>query len=193
MPLQAESVSCTPLPLMNPGEPACSSVSSQAAGSLPQIWLAPICASAVLGPISSAALGMKNTAVGAGMGTSGLVGQFGAVDAMSAGGVGALPMAVQIGLMHFILPAVVTLGFDFIFRKIGWVKPGMMKLAPAGESVSAPESASNTEAAFDTDITSAAEVISETEAISSSEAKEGAGAEAKEGAGAEAEEDKKNS
>lgn len=130
----------------------------------PQIWLAPICASAVLGPISSAALGMTNTKVGAGMGTSGLVGQFGAIDAMSAAGDSALTIAIQIALMHFILPAALTLGFDFIFRKIGWVKPGMMKLGVAGETVSAAET-------YTTEVTPAAEITSATEATSSTEEK----------------------
>ena len=41
----------------------------------PQIWLAPTLASAVLGPVSTAVLGMTNTPYGAGMGTSGLVGR----------------------------------------------------------------------------------------------------------------------
>ena len=90
----------------------------------PQIWLAPTLAAAVLGPISTAVLGMTNTSVGAGMGTSGLVGQFGALDAM-----GLTPKAgLLILLMHFTLPALLTLFFDFIFRKLGWVKAGYMKI-----------------------------------------------------------------
>lgn len=44
----------------------------------PQIWIAPTLASAVLGPVSTCLFRMTNTASGAGMGTSGLVGQFGA-------------------------------------------------------------------------------------------------------------------
>ncbi len=94
----------------------------------PQIWLAPTIASAILGPVSSAVLGMTNTATGAGMGTSGLVGQFGAWAAMSE----TMAPAALVGLillMHFLLPAVLTLVFDKLFRKIGWVKPGDMKLS----------------------------------------------------------------
>jgi uncharacterized membrane protein len=30
--------------------------------------------------------------------------------------------------MHIIAPAVLTFMFDFVFRRIGWVKPGYMKL-----------------------------------------------------------------
>ncbi|MBQ9429542.1 MAG: PTS sugar transporter subunit IIC [Clostridia bacterium] len=90
----------------------------------PQIWLAPTLASAVLGPVSTAVLGMTNTKTGAGMGTSGLVGQFGAFEAM-----GFDPKSVlTVLLMHFVLPALLTLAFDLIFRKIGLVKAGDMKL-----------------------------------------------------------------
>ncbi|MBQ4599456.1 MAG: PTS sugar transporter subunit IIC [Clostridia bacterium] len=91
----------------------------------PQIWLAPTLASAILGPISTALLGMTNTKVGAGMGTSGFVGQFGAFEAMGA----SVETCILVLLMHFILPALLTLGFDLCFRKLGWIKPGYMKLA----------------------------------------------------------------
>jgi len=93
----------------------------------PQIWIAPTLASAILGPISTALLGMKNTASGAGMGTAGLVGQFGAIDAMT-GEYGLGLTLVLIGIMHFFLPAVLSLGIDFGLRKLGWVKPGDMKI-----------------------------------------------------------------
>ena len=92
-----------------------------------QIWLAPTLASAVLGPISTALLGMTNTSSGAGMGTSGFVGQFGAFSAMSDSF--GIPLTIgYILVMHFILPAVLTLAFDAAFRKLGWVKKGYMKI-----------------------------------------------------------------
>lgn len=90
----------------------------------PQIWLAPTLAAALLGPVSTALLGMTNTAAGAGMGTSGFVGQFGAVDAMG----WSVNTAVTVLLMHFVLPALLTLGFDLLFRKTGLVKAGYMRL-----------------------------------------------------------------
>ena len=90
----------------------------------PQILIAPTLASVILGPISTAVLGMTNTKVGAGMGTSGFVGQFGAFEAM-----GFTPKSViEVLLMHFILPALLTLLFDLILRKMKWVKPGYMTL-----------------------------------------------------------------
>ncbi len=93
----------------------------------PQIWIPPILASAVLGPISTTMLAMTNTATGAGMGTSGLVGQFGAWAAMSA----TIPPPQLIGeilLMHFLLPAVLTLIFAFFLRKIKWIRQGDLTL-----------------------------------------------------------------
>jgi uncharacterized membrane protein len=90
----------------------------------PQIWIAPTLASAVLGPVSTVALKMTNTATGAGMGTSGLVGQFGAIDAMGS----STTVILQIALMHFIAPAILTLLFDYGIRKLGWIKAGDMKL-----------------------------------------------------------------
>lgn len=93
----------------------------------PQIWLPPIIASAVVGPISTMVFQMSNTATGAGMGTSGLVGQFGAWAAMSA--TTPAPMLIfEIAIVHFILPAVITLIFAAIMRKAGWIRPQDLKL-----------------------------------------------------------------
>ena len=94
----------------------------------PQIWIAPTLASAVLGPISTCVFKMTNTATGAGMGTSGLVGQFGAFAAMS----GAVPqwqILAEVLLLHFIAPAILTFLFDFALRKAGWIKAGDMKIS----------------------------------------------------------------
>ncbi len=93
----------------------------------PAVWIAPTLASAVLGPVSAAVLKMTNTSLGAGMGTSGLVGQFGAFDSMvPAFGPGKTLLLVL--LMHIALPAVMTLLFDFIMRRFGWVRSGDMAL-----------------------------------------------------------------
>ncbi len=96
----------------------------------PAIWLAPTLASAILGPVSTALLKMTNTSMGAGMGTSGLVGQFGAYDAM-VGNTKLWVFLLEIALMHFLLPACLTLSFDGVFRKLGWVKKGDMKIYEA--------------------------------------------------------------
>lgn len=93
----------------------------------PAIWLAPTITSAILGPISTCFLKMTNTAAGAGMGTSGLVGQFGTFAAMDGSNFGVTMLMVVV--MQFILPAILCLIFDFIFRKLGWVKDGDMKIS----------------------------------------------------------------
>ena len=94
----------------------------------PQIWIPPILTSAILGPISTCVFKMTNIPSGVGMGTSGLVGQFGAFTAME--GTQEIWVTVtEVALMHFILPAALTLGFYFLLRKIGWIKDGDLKLA----------------------------------------------------------------
>ena len=93
----------------------------------PQIALAPTLAGAVLGPVSTCLLGMTNTPSGAGMGTSGLVGQFGAYSAM-AETFGQVKTLVMIIVMHFVAPAVLSLVFHFIFKKIGLVKDEYLAL-----------------------------------------------------------------
>lgn len=93
----------------------------------PQIILAPTLASAILGPISTCVLKMTNTPTGAGMGTSGLVGPFGAYSAM-AESFGAEKTVILIAVMHFIAPAVLSLIFHNIFKKMGIVKDHYLKL-----------------------------------------------------------------
>ena len=88
----------------------------------PRIWIAPTLTAAILGPVGTVIFRMQNNRVGAGMGTSGLVGQFATVETM---GPGAIPAIV---LLHFVLPAVLTLLFSEILRRKGWIKPGDMAL-----------------------------------------------------------------
>lgn len=90
----------------------------------PQILLAPTLAGAVLGPVSTCILGMTNTASGAGMGTSGLVGQFGALSAMGS----STKNIVMIVIMHFIAPAILSLAFHAVFKKAGIVKDEYLSL-----------------------------------------------------------------
>lgn len=94
----------------------------------PIIWLPPILSSAILGPIAAAGLHMVNTPIGSGMGTSGFVGQIAAVGAMAEAGLAPGMIALQLVLMHFVLPAALTLIFSEGMRKLGWIKFGDMKL-----------------------------------------------------------------
>ncbi len=93
----------------------------------PIIWLAPILSSAILGPVSTLWLKMTNNAAGAGMGTAGLVGPIGCWDTMASTTDHTLLLAEIIGL-YFVAPAVLSLFFHFIMKKLGWVKNGDMKL-----------------------------------------------------------------
>ena len=94
----------------------------------PQIWIPPTLASAILGPISTAVLGMTNNAMGAGMGTSGLVGNINAWVTMTAAGVAPAVVIIEIVVMHVLLPAALTLLFSELMRKKGWIKAGDMAL-----------------------------------------------------------------
>jgi uncharacterized membrane protein len=92
----------------------------------PAIWIAPTLAGAVLGPVSTCLLKMTNTPTGAGMGTSGLVGQFGTFASMA--DTPFLLLLLEVILLHFVAPSILTLLFDRLLRKIGWVHLGDMKI-----------------------------------------------------------------
>ena len=94
----------------------------------PQIWLAPTIAAAICGPVSTCVFKMQNTAVGAGMGTSGLVGQFGAFSAMAESADAGM-IFLDVAIVHFILPAVIVLVLNKIFTKAGLVRSGDMIIA----------------------------------------------------------------
>jgi hypothetical protein len=88
----------------------------------PLIWIPPTISSALLGPLATLFFKMENNRIGAGMGTSGLVGQFGTYAEM---GNSAWPGMI---LLHFLLPAVLTLFFSEFLRKKKLIKPGDMRL-----------------------------------------------------------------
>ena len=94
----------------------------------PIIWLPAILSSAILGPIASAVLKMTSNPTGSGMGSAGLVGQFMAFDTMVADGMSPVVALIEIAVMHFILPAVLTLAICEGMRKLGLIKFGDMKL-----------------------------------------------------------------
>lgn len=93
----------------------------------PIIWLAPTLSAAILGPISTMWLKMTNNAAGAGMGTAGLVGPLGCWDTMAAT-TDHTTLLIEIISLYFIAPALLSLLFDFVMRRLGWVKDGDMKL-----------------------------------------------------------------
>ena len=93
----------------------------------PLIWIPPILSSAVLGPVSSAVLHMTSNPTGSGMGSAGFVGQIMTWQSM-APDTSAFIVAIEIILMHFVLPAVVTLVISEFMRKRRWIKDGDMLL-----------------------------------------------------------------
>ena len=93
-----------------------------------RIWIPPTVASAILGPLATTVFQAKNTAVAAGMGTCGLVGQIGTVMAMSEAGDSAMLIAANIGLLQIVLPAVVTYAIYLLCCKAGWIADGDMAL-----------------------------------------------------------------
>lgn len=103
----------------------------------PRIWIAPIVASAITGPLATCLfkLEMNGTPVSSGMGTCGLVGQIGVysgwVNDVNEGVKSAITAFDWIGLILicFVLPAVISLLVNALLKKIGWVKEGDMKLS----------------------------------------------------------------
>ena len=90
----------------------------------PLIWIPATLASAITGPISTCLFKLECTGVSAGMGTCGLVGPIGVFSAM---GFNATSI-IGVILVCVILPAVLSLVFSEIMRKIGWIKENDMKL-----------------------------------------------------------------
>jgi uncharacterized membrane protein len=94
----------------------------------PVIWLAPTLTSAILGPVSTVWLEMTNNSLGAGMGTSGLVGPLATYATMSPEADSTGMLIVKILCLYFIAPAIISLGLNAIMTRLGWIKPGDMKL-----------------------------------------------------------------
>ncbi len=93
----------------------------------PLIMLPEIIASAVSGLVA-VLLGIRCNAAGGGMGTSGLVGVFGTVDASVAAGVDIWRIVLGIILCLFLIPALVSLLVSEILRKRGSIKPSDVRL-----------------------------------------------------------------
>ncbi len=108
----------------------------------PLIWIPPTLASAITGPIATCVfkLQMNGEPVSSGMGTCGLVGQIGvwtgwlapSAKALEQGAEAIAPGAFEWGgmlLICFVLPAVLSVIFCGICRKIGCIKENDLKLS----------------------------------------------------------------
>lgn len=94
----------------------------------PKIWIPPIISSILLSPLSTLVFKMHSNAVGSGMGSSGLVGQISAYNVMISEGMTPIVAIGEILLMHFVLPAVLTLSIGNGMRKAKWIKDGDLKI-----------------------------------------------------------------
>ena len=108
----------------------------------PKIWIPATLASAVTGPIATCVfrLQMNGEPINSGMGTCGMCGPIGVITgwlAPSAKAIERGASVLQPGftdwlgliLVCLVLPAVFSLLFAVICRKLGWIKDGNMKLA----------------------------------------------------------------
>lgn len=94
----------------------------------PKIWLPPILASAVTGPLATVVFGLENVAAGSGMGTCGLVGPLLMWQTMLEKGMNNGVLLVEILLVCFALPALLTHIFAVPLRKNNWIKEKDLQL-----------------------------------------------------------------
>lgn len=107
----------------------------------PRIWIAPTVASAITGPVATCLfhLEMNGAPINSGMGTCGMCGPIGVITgwmapseaAVSRGAAALAPGGMDwLGLLLvcIVLPAVLSYAVNLGCEKLGWVKPGDMKL-----------------------------------------------------------------
>ena len=90
----------------------------------PQIWIPPTLAAAIVGPLSTMIFKLECTGVAAGMGTCGMVGPIGVIASTEHSPM----MWIGLAVCCIVAPAVLSLAFSEIMRKLGWIKQGDMKL-----------------------------------------------------------------
>ena len=90
----------------------------------PWILVPPTITAAITGPLSTCVLGMTNNAAGAGMGTSGLVGQIMTFTDMGF----TFDVLRRVLLIQIALPALLAFVIDRVLRKTGRIKDGDYKL-----------------------------------------------------------------
>ena len=90
----------------------------------PRIWIPATLASMITGPMATLLFKLECTGVSAGMGTCGLVGPLGILTDMGASAQSLWGILV----VCLVAPAVLSLIFSEILRKLGWIKENDMKL-----------------------------------------------------------------
>ena len=102
----------------------------------PRIWIPPTLASAITGPIATCLFRfqMNGAPISSGMGTCGLAGQIGVYtgwvnDVASGAKAGITSMDwIAMVLVCFVLPAVLSVVFCEVLRRVGWIKENDLKL-----------------------------------------------------------------
>lgn len=107
----------------------------------PKVWIPPIVASAITGPLATCVFGleMNGAAINSGMGTCGLCGQIGVLtgwvspseEAIAKGAAVITPGAMDwigLALISFVLPAILCWLGGLLLRRIGWIKEGDLAL-----------------------------------------------------------------
>ena len=89
----------------------------------PRIFIPPIVASAVCGPIATCLFKLRCGASGGGMGTCGFVGIIDSFDmSVSSGAMEWWVFLLCVLTLFIILPAVISWGLGQLLRKVGWIK-----------------------------------------------------------------------
>lgn len=90
----------------------------------PRIWIPATLAAAVTGPLSTLVFKLECSGVSAGMGTCGLVGPLGVLKDMNF----SANAWIGVGVACIAAPAVLSLIFAAVLRKMGWIKENDLKL-----------------------------------------------------------------
>lgn len=91
----------------------------------PLILIPPTVAGAVIAPIGITMFEMTNNTAGAGMGTSGFVGQIMMLETMGF----TVNIFIIMIVMHFIAPAFISIIIAIYMKKRNWIKPGDLKIS----------------------------------------------------------------
>ena len=94
------------------------------------LWVAlpAVAASAVAGPLASAAFGLMCDAAGSGMGTAGLVGVIQTFMVLIRGGMSWWLVTMGVLVCYIVVAAAVALGVSELMRKKNWLRYGDMLL-----------------------------------------------------------------
>lgn len=90
----------------------------------PRLWIPPTLVAAITGPMATVLFKMENSPMGAGMGTSGLVGLIETLNTMGGG----LNVWLGILILYIAIPTVLTPIIGSVMKKKGWIKDGDLKL-----------------------------------------------------------------